>query len=122
MKFLLWLLCQLKEECSTRNKKKEDKKGFEKVSRMALDEVTDHQNLGAIISSAYFHGAVGVVLCANNSDALSSIVRKASVGSLEVMELRSCKNMMQFLVSPALKWLEGSWRFSFPKSYSCNRQ
>ncbi|KAG6421026.1 hypothetical protein SASPL_117575 [Salvia splendens] len=68
---------------------------------LALDEVTDPQNLGAIIRSAYFFGAAGVVLCAKNSAPLSGVVSKASAGSLELMELRSCKNMMQFLTSSA---------------------
>lgn len=73
---------------------------------IALDEVTDPQNLGAIIRSAYFFGASGVVLCAKNSAPLSGVVSKASAGSLELMELRYCKNMMQFLVSSA----ENGWR------------
>ncbi|KAL6519144.1 hypothetical protein OROGR_018464 [Orobanche gracilis] len=68
---------------------------------LALDEVTDPQNLGAIIRSAYFFGASGVVLCAKNSAPLSGVVSKASAGSLELIELRSCKNMMQFLASSA---------------------
>ncbi|KAL3829931.1 hypothetical protein ACJIZ3_018733 [Penstemon smallii] len=73
---------------------------------LALDEVTDPQNLGAVIRSAYFFGASGVVLCAKNSAPLSGIVSKASAGSLELIELRSCKNMMQFLASSA----ENGWR------------
>lgn len=73
---------------------------------VALDEVTDPQNLGAIIRSAYFFGASGVVLCAKNSAPLSGVVSKASAGSLELMELRYCKNMMQFLVSSS----ENGWR------------
>lgn len=73
---------------------------------VALDEVTDPQNLGAIIRSSYFFGVSGVVLCAKNSAPLSGVVSKASAGSLELMELRSCKNMMQFLVSSA----ENGWR------------
>lgn len=73
---------------------------------LALDEVTDPQNLGAIIRSAYFFGASGVVLCAKNSAPLSGVVSKASAGSLELMELRYCKNMMQFLTSSA----ENGWR------------
>ncbi|PIA64627.1 hypothetical protein AQUCO_00100239v1 [Aquilegia coerulea] len=73
---------------------------------VALDEVTDPQNLGAIIRSSYFFGAAGVVLCAKNSAPLSGVVSKASAGSLELMELRSCKNMMQFLSSSA----ENGWR------------
>ncbi|PKI50045.1 hypothetical protein CRG98_029545 [Punica granatum] len=73
---------------------------------VALDEVTDPQNLGAIIRSAYFFGASGVVLCAKNSAPLSGVVSKASAGSLELMELRYCKNMMKFLTSSA----ENGWR------------
>ncbi|KAK9705908.1 hypothetical protein RND81_07G091200 [Saponaria officinalis] len=73
---------------------------------VALDEVTDPQNLGAIIRSSYFFGAAGVVLCAKNSAPLSGVVSKASAGSLELMEMRSCKNMMQFLTSSA----ENGWR------------
>uniref|UniRef100_A0A7C9AQ69 rRNA methyltransferase 1, mitochondrial n=1 Tax=Opuntia streptacantha TaxID=393608 RepID=A0A7C9AQ69_OPUST len=73
---------------------------------VALDEVTDPQNLGAIIRSSYFFGASGVVLCAKNSAPLSGVVSKASAGSLELMEIRSCKNMMQFLTSSA----QNGWR------------
>ncbi|KAJ4888913.1 tRNA/rRNA methyltransferase (SpoU) family protein [Raphanus sativus] len=73
---------------------------------VALDEVTDPQNLGAIVRSAYFFGATGVVVCAKNSAPLSAVVSKASAGSLEVMELRYCKNMMQFLEASA----ENGWR------------
>ncbi|XP_058074146.1 uncharacterized protein LOC131222922 [Magnolia sinica] len=73
---------------------------------VALDEVTDPQNLGAIVRSAYFFGAAGVVLCAKNSAPLSGVVSKASAGSLELIELRSCKNMMQFLTNS----IENGWR------------
>ncbi|KAF6141722.1 hypothetical protein GIB67_027900 [Kingdonia uniflora] len=73
---------------------------------VALDEVTDPQNLGAIIRSSYFFGAAGVVLCAKNSAPLSGVVSKASAGSLELMEVRACKNMMQFLSQSA----ENGWR------------
>lgn len=73
---------------------------------LALDEVTDPQNLGAIIRSAYFFGASGVIVCAKNSAPLSGVVSKASAGSVELMELRYCKNMMQFLTSSS----ENGWR------------
>ncbi|XP_068642488.1 uncharacterized protein [Aristolochia californica] len=73
---------------------------------VALDEVTDPQNLGAIVRSAYFFGAAGIVLCAKNSAPLSGVVSKASAGALELVELRSCKNMMQFLTSSN----ENGWR------------
>lgn len=73
---------------------------------IALDEVMDPQNLGAIIRSAYYFGAEGVVLCAKNSAPLSGVVSKASAGSLELIELLSCRNMMHFLSSSA----ENGWR------------
>lgn len=73
---------------------------------VALDEVMDPQNLGAIMRSTYFFGASGVVLCAKNSAPLTGVVSKASAGSLELIELRSCKNMMQFLSSSA----DNGWR------------
>ncbi|GLJ10361.1 hypothetical protein SUGI_0126830 [Cryptomeria japonica] len=64
---------------------------------VALDEVTDPQNFGAVVRSAYFFGATGVVVCAKNSAPLSGVVSKASAGSLELTELRTCRNMMKFL-------------------------
>ncbi|KAG0539339.1 hypothetical protein BDA96_03G314600 [Sorghum bicolor] len=73
---------------------------------IALDEIMDPQNLGAIIRSAYYFGAQGVILCAKNSAPLSGVVSKASAGSLELIELLSCRNMMQFLSSSA----ENGWR------------
>ncbi|KAF3622220.1 putative E3 ubiquitin-protein ligase CIP8-like [Capsicum annuum] len=73
---------------------------------VALDEVTDPQNLGTIIRAAYLLGASGIVLFAKNCVPLSGVVRKASVGSLKLMELRSCKNIMQFLASS----IENGWR------------
>ncbi|GJP34186.1 hypothetical protein CLOM_g18641 [Closterium sp. NIES-68] len=73
---------------------------------VALDEVTDPQNLGAILRSAHFLGAAGVVVCAKNSAPLSAVVSKASAGALEIMEVHSCANMMRFLArSAANGWL-----------------
>lgn len=51
---------------------------------LALDQVSDPQNLGAVIRSAHFLGVTGVVLCAKNSAPLSPVVSKASAGALEV--------------------------------------
>lgn len=73
---------------------------------LALDEVTDPQNFGAVVRSAYFFGATGIVVCAKNSAPLSGVVSKASAGSLELIELRSCRNMMQFLESS----MSNGWR------------
>ncbi|CAI5984795.1 unnamed protein product [Closterium sp. NIES-64] len=73
---------------------------------VALDEVTDPQNLGAILRSAHFLGAAGVVVCAKNSAPLSAVVSKASAGALEIMQVHECSNMMRFLArSAANGWL-----------------
>lgn len=64
---------------------------------VALDEVIDPQNFGAILRSAQYLGASGVVVCAKNSAPLSGVVSKASSGALEVMEVQACRNMMKFL-------------------------
>ena len=64
---------------------------------LALDEVVDPQNLGAIIRSAHFLGVTGVVVCAKNSAPLSPVVSKASSGAMEIVEVRSVGVMPRFL-------------------------
>ena len=73
---------------------------------VALDEVVDPQNFGAILRSCHYLGATGVVVCAKNSAPLSGVVSKASAGALEVMEIQSCRNMMKFLDTSVLN----GWR------------
>jgi len=60
---------------------------------LCLDEITDPQNLGAVIRSAYFLGATGVLICSKNSAPLSGVVSKASAGALEKMTIYSCRNL-----------------------------
>jgi 21S rRNA (GM2251-2'-O)-methyltransferase len=64
---------------------------------LALDEVVDPQNLGAIIRSAHFLGVAGVVVCAKNSAPLSPVVSKASSGAMEAVEVHSVGVMHRFL-------------------------
>ena len=59
---------------------------------LSLDEITDPQNLGAALRSAYFLGASGVLLCSKNSAPLSGVVSKASAGALEKMKIHSCRS------------------------------
>lgn len=73
---------------------------------VALDEVIDPQNFGAILRSCHYLGATGVVVCAKNSAPLSGVVSKASAGALEVMEIQSCRNMMKFLDTS----VQNGWR------------
>lgn len=73
---------------------------------VALDEVTDPQNFGALLRSAHFFGASGVVACAKNSASLTATVSKASAGAAEVMQVHSTANMMRFL----RRSRENGWR------------
>jgi 21S rRNA (GM2251-2'-O)-methyltransferase len=73
---------------------------------LALDEVWDPQNFGALLRSCHFLGVDGVVVCAKNSAPLSPVVSKASSGALEVMDVLSTANMMRFLD----KSIENGWQ------------
>lgn len=64
---------------------------------VVLDEVTDPQNAGAIMRTAYFLGASGVIVCTRNSCNLSPVVSKASAGSMELMEVLGVSSMPKFL-------------------------
>ena len=64
---------------------------------LCLDEVTDPQNLGAMLRSAYFLEASGVLLCSRNSAPLSGVVSKASAGALEKMAVHSCRSLPRTL-------------------------
>jgi len=72
---------------------------------LALDEVKDPQNFGAVLRSAHFLGAAGVVTCWRNSAPLSAVVSKASAGAMESMEVHACKSMPAFLSACT----EGGW-------------
>ena len=64
---------------------------------LALDEVVDPMNLGALLRSAHFFGCDKVVVCTKNSSPLSPTVCKASAGALEYIDMSATKNMMKFL-------------------------
>ena len=66
---------------------------------LALDEVTDPQNLGALLRSAYFLGVDGVIVSAKNTAPLSPTVSKASAGAMELMTVHSARNMVRWLGS-----------------------
>lgn len=70
---------------------------------LCLDEITDPQNLGAVIRSAYFLGASGVLMCSKNSAPLSGVVSKASAGALEKMTIHSCRSLPTTLIDAKSK-------------------
>ncbi len=64
---------------------------------IALDEVQDPQNLGAILRSAHFLGDVGVLVCGKNSAPLSPSVSAASAGAMEIIDIVSTNNLPKAL-------------------------
>lgn len=73
---------------------------------LALDEVWDPQNFGALLRTAYFLRCHQVVVCAKNSAPLSPAVSRASAGALELMPVYSTDNLMKFLD----KSVENGWQ------------
>lgn len=70
---------------------------------LCLDEIQDPQNLGAVIRTAFFLGADGVLICSKNSAPLSGVVSKASSGALEKMTVYSCRSLPTTLVDAKSK-------------------
>ncbi len=64
---------------------------------LALDEVQDPQNVGALLRSAAFLGARGVVVCARNSAPLTPVVSRASAGAAESVVVAATDSMPRFL-------------------------
>ena len=64
---------------------------------VALDEVTDPQNLGAICRSAECAGATGVVLPERRSAEVTAAVCKASAGAVEHLPIARVRNLADFL-------------------------
>jgi len=78
---------------------------------IALDEVVDPQNLGALLRSIYFFSntnakKVGVLVCAKNSAPLSPAVSAASAGAVELMTVYSTNNLPKSLA----KAKQNGWR------------
>ncbi len=64
---------------------------------LALDEIIDPQNFGAILRTAHFLNINGVVVCAKNSAPLSPVVSKASSGAMEAIKVYQTNAMHKFL-------------------------
>jgi 23S rRNA (guanosine2251-2'-O)-methyltransferase len=64
---------------------------------VALDEVTDPQNLGAICRTAECAGATGVVLPERRSAEVTPAVCKASAGAVEHLAVARVRNLADFL-------------------------
>ena len=77
---------------------------------VALDEVTDPQNLGAICRSAECAGATGVVLPERRSAEVTGAVCKASAGAVEHLRIARVRNLADFLgeAKAAGSWCYGA--------------
>jgi 23S rRNA (guanosine2251-2'-O)-methyltransferase len=64
---------------------------------VALDELQDPQNLGAICRSAECAGATGVVVCERRAAAVTPAVAKASAGAVEHLRIARVRNLADFL-------------------------
>jgi 23S rRNA (guanosine2251-2'-O)-methyltransferase len=77
---------------------------------VALDEVTDPQNLGAICRTAEAAGAAGVVIPERRSAEVTAAVCKASAGGVEHLPVARVRNLADFLADAkkAGSWVYGA--------------
>ncbi len=73
---------------------------------LALDEVRDPQNVGALLRTSHFLGVKGVAVCKKNSSPITPVVSRASAGAAEVMDVYGVDSMPRFLRGAA----EEGWR------------
>ncbi len=73
---------------------------------VALDEVTDPQNLGAVARTAEAVGATGVVILERRSAEVTAAVCKASAGAVEHLPVARVRNLADFLADAKAS---GAW-------------
>jgi 23S rRNA (guanosine2251-2'-O)-methyltransferase len=64
---------------------------------VALDQVQDPRNLGAVCRSAEFAGAAGVVVPKRRSAEVTPVVCKTSAGAVEHLEIAHVRNLADWL-------------------------
>lgn len=64
---------------------------------LALDQIEDPHNLGALVRTASFLGASGVLLHRTKRAPISPVVSKASAGAVEFFDLYECGNLADAL-------------------------
>jgi 23S rRNA (guanosine2251-2'-O)-methyltransferase len=64
---------------------------------VALDQIQDPRNLGAVCRSAEFAGAVGVVIPERRSAAVTAVACKASAGAVEHLAVARVRNLADWL-------------------------
>jgi len=66
---------------------------------VALDQVQDPRNLGAVCRSAEFAGAAGVVVPERRSATVTPVVCKTSAGAVEHLEVAHVRNLADWLAA-----------------------
>jgi 23S rRNA (guanosine2251-2'-O)-methyltransferase len=64
---------------------------------VALDQVQDPRNLGAVCRSAEFAGAAGLIVPERRSASVTPVVCKTSAGAVEHLELAHVRNLADWL-------------------------
>src|SRR5262249_45821164 len=64
---------------------------------VALDQVQDPRNLGAVCRSAEFAGAAGVVVPERRAAAVTAVACKASAGAVEYIAVAHVRNLADWL-------------------------
>lgn len=64
---------------------------------VALDQVQDPRNLGAVCRSAEFAGAAGVIVPERRSAAITAATCKASAGAVEHLQVAHVRNLADWL-------------------------
>lgn len=64
---------------------------------VALDQVQDPRNLGAVCRSAEFAGAAGVVIPERRSAEVTAVTCKTSAGAVEHLEIARVRNLADWL-------------------------
>jgi 23S rRNA (guanosine2251-2'-O)-methyltransferase len=64
---------------------------------VALDQVQDPRNLGAVCRSAEFAGAAGVVIPERRAAEVTAVVCKASAGAVEHLDIARVRNLADWL-------------------------
>jgi 23S rRNA (guanosine2251-2'-O)-methyltransferase len=65
---------------------------------VALDQVQDPRNLGAIARSAEFAGAAGIVIPERRSAEVTAVTCKASAGAVEHLDVGRVRNLADWLI------------------------
>jgi 23S rRNA (guanosine2251-2'-O)-methyltransferase len=66
---------------------------------VALDQVQDPRNLGAVCRSAEFAGAAGVAIPQRRSAELTAVACKASAGAVEHLDVARVRNLADWLAT-----------------------